>query len=48
MTLYYTITYKDADNIRTTKYFRTKELRNRFVLRNQVFIRGEEYGSEEM
>lgn len=48
MTKYYTLTYTDADNVRTKKYFRSKELRNRFVLLNQVFLRGEEYGSEEM
>jgi len=48
MTLYYTLTYTDTDNIKTKRWFRSKELRNRFVLHNQFDMRGVRYGTEEV
>jgi len=48
-TTYYSLSYRDkTTHIRHMKYFRSKELRNRFVLKNQVVMEAVQYGSKKM
>ena len=48
-TTYYSLSYRDkTTSIRHTKYFKSKELRNRFVLKNQVIMEAVKYGTKKM
>ena len=48
-TTYYCLSYRDKTTyIRHLRYFKSKELRNRFVLKNHVIMEAVKYGSKKM